>query len=65
MDQASEYAASEAFFFQKSRYQRGPCGPVTSLETVAQLQDDDEAWEEGELKLPKINLPYSSIVVLV
>lgn len=50
VDQASEYAVSEAFSLQKSRYPLGPCGPVTSLETVEELQDHDEAHEEGELK---------------
>lgn len=50
VDQASEYAVSEAFSLQKSRYPLGPCGPVTSLETVEELQDRDEAHEEGELK---------------
>ncbi|KFW01600.1 Coiled-coil domain-containing protein KIAA1407, partial [Fulmarus glacialis] len=48
MDQASEYAVSEAFSLQKSRYPQGPCGPVTSLETVEQLQDHDEACEEAQ-----------------
>uniref|UniRef100_A0A8C0BIE5 Coiled-coil domain containing 191 n=1 Tax=Buteo japonicus TaxID=224669 RepID=A0A8C0BIE5_9AVES len=47
-DQASEYAVSEAFSLQKSRYPLGPCGPVTSLETVEQLQDHDEAREEAQ-----------------
>ncbi|NXH79082.1 CC191 protein, partial [Hydrobates tethys] len=48
VDQASEYAVSEAFSLQKSRYPLGPCGPVTSLETVEQLQDHDEACEEAQ-----------------
>ncbi|KAM9301124.1 coiled-coil domain-containing protein 191 [Morus bassanus] len=48
VDQASEYAVSEAFFLQKSRYPQGPCGPVTSLETLEQLQDHDEACEEAQ-----------------
>ncbi|XP_029875894.1 coiled-coil domain-containing protein 191 isoform X2 [Aquila chrysaetos chrysaetos] len=47
-DQAPEYAVSEAFSLQKSRYPLGPCGPVTSLETVEQLQDHDEACEEAQ-----------------
>ncbi|NXC68812.1 CC191 protein, partial [Anhinga anhinga] len=47
-DQASEYAASEAFFLQKSRYPRGPCGPVTSWEPLEHLQDHDEACEEAQ-----------------
>ncbi|NWI28678.1 CC191 protein, partial [Sula dactylatra] len=48
LDQASEYAVSEAFFLQKSRYPQGPCRPVTSLETLGQLQDHDEACEEAQ-----------------
>ncbi|PKU37994.1 hypothetical protein llap_11702 [Limosa lapponica baueri] len=47
VEQASEYAISEAFTLQKSRYRQGSCGPVTSLETVEQLQDHDEAYEEA------------------
>ncbi|KAM6319741.1 coiled-coil domain-containing protein 191 [Podargus strigoides] len=47
-DQASEYAVSKAFSLQKSRYLQRPCGPVTSLETMEQLQDHDEAWEEAQ-----------------
>ncbi|KFQ98409.1 Coiled-coil domain-containing protein KIAA1407, partial [Nipponia nippon] len=47
VEQASEYAVSEAFSLQKPRYPQGPCGPVTSLETVEQLQDHDEAREEA------------------
>ncbi|KFQ74335.1 Coiled-coil domain-containing protein KIAA1407, partial [Phoenicopterus ruber ruber] len=46
VDQASEYAVSEAF--SRSRYPQGPCDPVTSLETVEQLQDHDEACEEAQ-----------------
>ncbi|KAM6141129.1 coiled-coil domain-containing protein 191 [Pterocles gutturalis] len=48
VDQASEYAVSEGFSLQKSRYPQGPCGPVTTLETVEQLQDHDEACEEAQ-----------------
>ncbi|NXJ33133.1 CC191 protein, partial [Ciconia maguari] len=48
VEQASEYAVSEAFSLQKSRYPQGPCGPVTSLETTEQLQDYDEASEEAQ-----------------
>ncbi|XP_074009327.1 coiled-coil domain-containing protein 191 [Numenius arquata] len=47
VEQASEYAISEAFTLQKSRYRQGSCGPVTSLETVEELQDHDEAYEEA------------------
>ncbi|NXJ61531.1 CC191 protein, partial [Rostratula benghalensis] len=48
VEQASEYAISEAFALQKSRYGVGSCGPVPSLETVEQLQDHDEAYEEAQ-----------------
>ncbi|NXP06161.1 CC191 protein, partial [Thinocorus orbignyianus] len=47
-EQTSEYAISEAFTLQKSRYQQGSCGPVTSLETLEQLQDHNEAYEEAQ-----------------
>lgn len=50
MDRASEYALSEDFSLQKSRYPQRPWGPVTSLETAERLQDHREAREEGELK---------------
>lgn len=58
--QASEHAVSEAFSLEKSSYPQGPCGPVTRLETMEQLQDHDDAYEEGELrhclhKLHKMN----------
>ncbi|XP_071665272.1 coiled-coil domain-containing protein 191 isoform X2 [Patagioenas fasciata] len=46
--QASEYAVSEAFSLEKSRYPQGPCGPVTHLETVEQLEDHDDAYEEAQ-----------------
>ncbi|NXN43347.1 CC191 protein, partial [Rhinoptilus africanus] len=48
VEQAPEYAVTEAFSFQKSRYTHGPCGSVTRLETVEQLQDHDEAYEEAQ-----------------
>ncbi|XP_055566770.1 coiled-coil domain-containing protein 191 isoform X4 [Falco cherrug] len=48
MDQASEYAVSEAFSLQKLRYPQRPCVPLTSLETVERLQDHDEACEEAQ-----------------
>ncbi|NXF91021.1 CC191 protein, partial [Eubucco bourcierii] len=47
-DQVSEHAASEAFSLQISKYLQGPCGPVTSLEAMEQLQDHDEAYEEAQ-----------------
>lgn len=50
VEQASEYAITEAFSFQEPSYPQGLCGPVTRLETVEQLQDHDEACKEGEMK---------------
>ncbi|KFV50809.1 Coiled-coil domain-containing protein KIAA1407, partial [Tyto alba] len=47
LDQPSEDAVSEAFSLPKSRYPQGPC-PVTSLETVEELQDHHEACEEAQ-----------------
>uniref|UniRef100_A0A8D0KQI7 Coiled-coil domain containing 191 n=1 Tax=Strix occidentalis caurina TaxID=311401 RepID=A0A8D0KQI7_STROC len=49
LDQASDYAVSEAFSLQKSRYPQGPRDPVTSLETVEQLQDHEACEEAQEL----------------
>uniref|UniRef100_A0A663LKA1 Coiled-coil domain containing 191 n=1 Tax=Athene cunicularia TaxID=194338 RepID=A0A663LKA1_ATHCN len=49
LDQASEYPVSEAFSLQKSSYPQGPRGPVTSLETVEQLQDHEACEEAQEL----------------
>ncbi|KAK2544491.1 Kiaa1407 [Columba livia] len=46
--QASEHAVSEAFSLEKSSYPQGPCGPVTRLETMEQLQDHDDAYEEAQ-----------------
>ncbi|KFQ48831.1 Coiled-coil domain-containing protein KIAA1407, partial [Pelecanus crispus] len=48
VEQASEYAVPEAFSLQKSRYPQGPCGPVTRWETMEQLKDHDEAYEEAQ-----------------
>ncbi|NXI47602.1 CC191 protein, partial [Galbula dea] len=48
VDQASEYAASEAFSLQKSQYLQRPCGLMTSLENEEELQDYDEACEEAQ-----------------
>ncbi|XP_039910485.1 coiled-coil domain-containing protein 191 isoform X2 [Hirundo rustica] len=47
MDQASEYAVSEAFSLQKSRCPQRPWSPVTSLETADRLQVHPEACEEA------------------
>ncbi|XP_063999344.1 coiled-coil domain-containing protein 191 [Pogoniulus pusillus] len=52
-DQASEHAALEAFSLLKSKHPEGPCGPVTSLEAMEQLQDHDEAYEEAQELLSK------------
>ncbi|NWR85991.1 CC191 protein, partial [Furnarius figulus] len=41
-------AVSEAFSLQKSSYLQEPWGPVTSLETMEQLQDHDEVCEEAQ-----------------
>ncbi|NWU36538.1 CC191 protein, partial [Hylia prasina] len=48
MDQAFEYAVSEAFSLQKSRYPQRPWGPVRSLETAERLQVHREACEEAQ-----------------
>ncbi|NXA99538.1 CC191 protein, partial [Cnemophilus loriae] len=48
VDRASEYAVSEAFSLQKSRYPQRPWGPVTSLETAERLQVDREACKEAQ-----------------
>ncbi|XP_073164662.1 coiled-coil domain-containing protein 191 isoform X4 [Lepidochelys kempii] len=46
VEQASEFAVSEAFSLKKSAYPQRPRGPVVDLETVEQLQDHDEAYAE-------------------
>ncbi|EMP33675.1 hypothetical protein UY3_09207 [Chelonia mydas] len=46
VEQASEFAVSEAFSLKKSAYPQRPRGPVLDLETVEQLQDHDEAYAE-------------------
>ncbi|NWV41898.1 CC191 protein, partial [Grantiella picta] len=48
VDQASEYAVSEAFPIQKSKYPQGPWDSVTRLETAKQLQDHHEACKEAQ-----------------
>ncbi|NWI99815.1 CC191 protein, partial [Crypturellus undulatus] len=48
VEQASEYAISEAFSIQKPSYLQRLCGPVMNLESVEQLQDHDEASEEAQ-----------------
>ncbi|XP_041887726.1 coiled-coil domain-containing protein 191 isoform X1 [Corvus kubaryi] len=53
VDRASEYALSEAFSLQKSRYPQRPWGPLTSLETAERLQDHHEAREEAQELLSK------------
>ncbi|NXO15167.1 CC191 protein, partial [Oriolus oriolus] len=52
LDRTSEYALSEAFSLQKSRYPQRPWGPVTSFETAEWLQDH-EAREEAQELLSK------------
>ncbi|XP_003202783.1 coiled-coil domain-containing protein 191 isoform X1 [Meleagris gallopavo] len=47
VEQASEYAVSEALSLQKPRYPRGLCDPAVRLETVEQLQEHDEACMEA------------------
>ncbi|XP_037764933.1 coiled-coil domain-containing protein 191 isoform X2 [Chelonia mydas] len=48
VEQASEFAVSEAFSLKKSAYPQRPRGPVLDLETVEQLQDHDEAYAEAQ-----------------
>ncbi|NXD07179.1 CC191 protein, partial [Nothocercus nigrocapillus] len=48
VEQASEYVVSEAFSIQKPSYLQRLCGPVMNLESVEQLQDHDEAYEEAQ-----------------
>ncbi|XP_038241073.1 coiled-coil domain-containing protein 191 isoform X3 [Dermochelys coriacea] len=48
VEQASEFAVSEAFSLKKSAYPQRPRGPVVDLETVEQLQDHDEAYAEAQ-----------------
>ncbi|NXO93950.1 CC191 protein, partial [Certhia brachydactyla] len=48
VDQASEYAVSEAFSLQKSRCPQRSWGPVRSLETAERLQVHREACEEAQ-----------------
>ncbi|NXA40720.1 CC191 protein, partial [Eudromia elegans] len=48
VEQASEYAVSEAFSIQKPSYLQRLCAPVMNLESMEQLQDHDEAYEEAQ-----------------
>ncbi|XP_014459445.3 coiled-coil domain-containing protein 191 isoform X2 [Alligator mississippiensis] len=48
VEQASEFAVSEAFSLNKSAYRKGLHGPVLDLETTEQLQDHDEAYAEAQ-----------------
>ncbi|XP_060626758.2 coiled-coil domain-containing protein 191 isoform X1 [Anolis sagrei] len=48
VEQASEYAVSEAFSLKKTSYTRGLHGPVLNLETTDQLLDHDEAYAEAQ-----------------
>ncbi|XP_067402165.1 coiled-coil domain-containing protein 191 isoform X2 [Emydura macquarii macquarii] len=48
VEQASEFAVSEAFSVKKSTYPQRSRGPVVDLETIEQLQDHDEAYAEAQ-----------------
>uniref|UniRef100_A0A8C8VES3 Coiled-coil domain containing 191 n=1 Tax=Pelusios castaneus TaxID=367368 RepID=A0A8C8VES3_9SAUR len=48
VEQASEFAVSEAFSLKKSANPQRPCGSVMDLETTEQLQDHDEAYSEAQ-----------------
>ncbi|XP_062983002.1 coiled-coil domain-containing protein 191 isoform X2 [Elgaria multicarinata webbii] len=48
VEQASEFAVSEAFSSKKTSYSRGIHGPVLDLETTEQLLDHDEAYAEAQ-----------------
>lgn len=49
VEQASEFAVSEAFSLKKASHSHGFHGPVLDLETTDQLLDHDEAYVEGIL----------------
>ncbi|XP_007431791.1 coiled-coil domain-containing protein 191 isoform X1 [Python bivittatus] len=48
VEQASEFAVSEAFSLKKASCSRGFRGPVLDLETTEQLLDHDEAYIEAQ-----------------
>uniref|UniRef100_A0A8C6VPG6 Coiled-coil domain containing 191 n=1 Tax=Naja naja TaxID=35670 RepID=A0A8C6VPG6_NAJNA len=48
VEQASEFAVSEAFSLKKASYSHGLHGPVLDLETTEQLLDHDEAYVEAQ-----------------
>ncbi|XP_070606038.1 coiled-coil domain-containing protein 191 isoform X2 [Erythrolamprus reginae] len=48
VEQASEFAVSEAFSLKKAPYSRGLHGPVLDLETTEQLLDHDESYVEAQ-----------------
>uniref|UniRef100_A0A8D2LRX5 Coiled-coil domain containing 191 n=1 Tax=Varanus komodoensis TaxID=61221 RepID=A0A8D2LRX5_VARKO len=48
VEQASEFAVSEAFSSKKTSYPRGFHGPVLDLETTEQLLDHDGAYVEAQ-----------------
>ncbi|XP_074856227.1 coiled-coil domain-containing protein 191 isoform X2 [Carettochelys insculpta] len=48
VEEASEFAVSEAFSLKKSAYPQRPRGPVVDLESIEQLQDHDEAYAEAQ-----------------
>nr|XP_025044660.1 coiled-coil domain-containing protein 191 isoform X2 [Pelodiscus sinensis] len=48
VEEASEFAVSEAFSLKKSAYPQRSRAPVMNLETKEQLQDHDEAYAEAQ-----------------
>ncbi|XP_061484333.1 coiled-coil domain-containing protein 191 isoform X2 [Rhineura floridana] len=48
VEQASEFAVSEAFSLKNTSFSRGLHGPVLDLETTEQLRDHDEAYIEAQ-----------------
>ncbi|XP_015672344.1 coiled-coil domain-containing protein 191 [Protobothrops mucrosquamatus] len=48
VEQASEFAVSEAFSLKKTSHSHGFHGPVLDLETTDQLLDHDEAYVEAQ-----------------
>ncbi|XP_070799924.1 coiled-coil domain-containing protein 191 [Pituophis catenifer annectens] len=48
VEQASEFAVSEAFSLKRASYSHGLHGPVLDLETTEQLLDHDEAYVEAQ-----------------
>lgn len=61
MEQASEFAVSEAFSLKRKPYSQRLNGPLLDLETAEQLQDHDEAYVEGSSKCNSVIFSYLSI----